>query len=98
MDGMSLGYLLVLAPLFALIPPHAPWALGALGVGAIVARRKWLEFHSLRAIEGTCPRCGSDLFLPRPARLRHPHPLACESCNHELALQVDLPPQAVLNP
>ena len=85
----ALGSAVLLAPLVALVPPHAPWALGALGVGAIVARWKWLELHSLQAVEGICPRCRSDVSLPRATRLRHPHPLPCESCNHELTLEVD---------
>ena len=85
---MAFGTALLLAPFLALVPPHAPWALGALGVGAVVARRRWLEHHSLRAIAGTCPRCGCDVSLPRATRLRHPHPLTCESCYHELAVVV----------
>jgi hypothetical protein len=85
----AIGTSLLIAPLLALVPPHAPWALGALGVGVIMARRKWLEVHSLLAITGTCPSCGGDVSLPKPARLRHPHPLPCETCKHELTLHVD---------
>lgn len=87
---IAFGGALLIAPFLALVPPHVPWALGALAVGTIVARRRWLEHHSLRAVEGTCPRCGCDISLPRATRLRHPHPLTCESCHHELAVEVDL--------
>ncbi len=86
---MAFGIALVTAPFLALVPPHAPWALGALAVGAVMARRRWLERHSLRAVEGICPRCQCEVSLPRAARLRHPHPLTCESCHHELAVVVD---------
>ena len=86
----AVGIALLVAPLLALVPPHAPWALGALGVGAIVARLLWLELHSLQAVEGICPRCRSDLSLPRATRLRHPHPLSCGSCHYELAVDVNL--------
>jgi len=85
----SLGVALLIAPLLALVPPHAPWALGTLGMGAATARRKWLEVHSLRSIEGGCPRCGSDISLAKPARLRHPHAVPCDDCKFELSVHVD---------
>lgn len=86
----ALGLGLLVAPLLALVPPHAPWALGALGVGVTMARRKWLETHSLRQIDGACPRCGSPASLPKPVRLRHPHALPCDSCKHELTIHVQI--------
>ena len=79
---------LVIAPFVALFPPHAPWALGALGLGALAARRRWIEDHSLLAVDGSCPNCGNRITLRKVGRLRHPHPLACESCHYELALDV----------
>jgi MYXO-CTERM domain-containing protein len=81
---------LVVAPVVAVVPPHAPWALGALGAGAFFGRRRWMETHTLRSIHGACPKCGQP-FRARSSRLRTPHPLQCEGCHHvsELRLSVD---------
>ena len=81
---------LIAAPLAALVPPHAPWALGALGIGLLTAHRRWAEEHTLHFLEGACPRCGEGITLSRPARLRHPHATSCPSCQYELAISVDL--------
>ena len=81
---------LILAPAVALVPPHAPWALGALGMGIVMARRRWSEAHTLHFMDGACPRCGEGVSLSRPVRLRYPHPIFCPSCQHESALSVDL--------
>ncbi len=94
----SLGVALLIAPLLALVPPHAPWALGALGVGAATARRKWLEVHSLRSIEGTCPRCGSEVSLAKPVRLRHPHTVPCDGCKFELSVHVETAIGSTISP
>lgn len=80
---------LVVAPLVALLPPHAPWAVGALVVGGALAWRRWSERYTVRAFSGTCPRCGADLELPSDTRLRFPHPLECPRCRHEPILEVD---------
>ena len=87
-DSTSRG--LIAAPLAALVPPHAPWALGALGIALLTARRRWAEEHTLHFLEGACPRCGEGITLSRPARLRHPHATSCPSCQYELAISVDL--------
>lgn len=79
---------LVIAPLVALFPPHALWALGALGLGTLTAQRRWIEYHSLLAVDGSCPNCRNRITLRKVGRLRHPHPLACDSCHYELALEV----------
>lgn len=83
-----LGLGVVLAFPAALIPPHAPWALGALGVGGIMARRKWRERRTLVELEGSCPRCESPVRITRPTRMREPHSLPCEACNHEMELEL----------
>ncbi len=80
----------IVAPLAALVPPHAPWALAALGVSLVTARHYWTERHSLHALEGDCPRCGEGVSISRVVRLRHPHPISCTSCRYELAIRVDL--------
>lgn len=81
------GISLVVAPIVAVVPPHAPWAMGALTAGAVLGRRRWQETHTLVRLEGTCPKCGSG-FQSRRARLRTPHPLQCEDCHHVSALQL----------
>ena len=88
--AIALAAGLIVAPLVALVPPHAPWALGALGIGLLTARRRWAEEHTLHFLEGACPRCGEGITLSRPARLRHPHAASCPSCQYELAISVDL--------
>lgn len=88
--AMALGLGLIVAPAVALVPPHAPWALGALGMGLLTARRRWAEEHTLHSLEGACPRCGQGISVRRSTRLRHPHPISCPSCQHELAISIDL--------
>lgn len=78
----------VLAPCVAVIPPHAPWVLGVLAGGIILARRRWKEHYTLEAVHGTCPRCGGPLAASH-GRLRSPHPLSCDKCHHEVSVQVD---------
>ena len=88
--SIALAAGLIVAPAVFLVPPHAPWALAALGVGLVTARRRWAEVHTLHFLEGACPRCGEGVSISRPARLRHPHAVSCPSCHYELALSVDL--------
>jgi len=88
--SIALGAGLMLAPAVVLIPPHAPWALAALGMGFVMARRRWAEAHTLHFLDGACPRCGEGVSLSRPVRLLHPHPISCPSCHYESALSVDL--------
>lgn len=88
--GIALAAGLIATPLAALVPPHAPWALGALGISLFTARRRWTEEHTLHFVKGSCPRCGEGITLSRPTRLRHPHAISCPSCHYELAISVDL--------
>ena len=88
--AIALAAGLIAAPAAALVPPHAPWALGALGISLLTARWRWAEEHTLHSLEGACPRCGESISLSRSTRLRHPHPISCPSCQHELAISVDL--------
>jgi len=78
---------LLVAPVVVLVPPHVPWALGALGVGGILARRRWLERFTVLDVDGACPRCGKPVKGTR-GRLRHPHPVLCESCHFEGSVEV----------
>lgn len=84
---------LVGAPLVVLIPPHVPWALGALGAGGLMAWRRLTERITLVRVSGTCPRCQGRIALEKPSRLRNPHMLSCEGCQHEvtLSLQGEVP-------
>jgi len=86
--AVLLGVGVLLAPVVALVPPHAPWAIGALGVGAILARKKWRERRTLVELEGICPRCESPLRVERPTRMRDPHTFSCNTCHHEMELEV----------
>ena len=88
--ALALAAGLIAAPAVGLVPPHAPWALGALAMGLLTARRRWAEEHTLHFLKGSCPRCGEGISISRPARLRHPHAISCPSCQNELAISVDL--------
>jgi hypothetical protein len=76
----------VVAPFAALVPPHAPWAIGALGVGVVLARRRLSERFTLERVDGACPKCGETLSV-KAGRLRRPHPVACDGCHHQTALR-----------
>lgn len=76
---------LVLAPMVALVPPHVPWALGALAGSFFLARRRWHHRFTVEAVAGGCPKCGKNV-APRPAMLRARHALSCDGCHHELTL------------
>lgn len=77
----------LVAPFVAVFPPHAVWFLGALTAGGVMARRRYVERYTLVSVEGRCPKCGGTLSAKK-GRLREPHPLPCEGCNHEPALRV----------
>lgn len=79
----------VLAPLVALIPPHAAWALASVGTGVALGVRKWKERFTLLRLRATCPRCGEEILRDSPARLRTPETVTCEACNHSASLAVD---------
>lgn len=77
---------LILAPLVAIIPPHAPWVVAVLITGLILTRRRLTEKLTVTHFEGTCPKCGNPLTLAAGTRLLNPHALTCESCHHGLSL------------
>lgn len=84
----ALGTALLVAPVVFILPPHVPWALAALAAGAFIARRRWTERFTIRSLEGECPRCGAAIMATEGERLRVPHTLSCEGCNHECTLEV----------
>lgn len=85
---------LVLAPAVGLVPPHAPWALGALVVSFMLARRRWRHLFTVESVEGQCPKCGAPVS-PRVGMLRQPHPVPCDGCHHDLTLVL---PEGVIDP
>ena len=85
--GRTAAVALVLAPVAGLVPPHAPWILGVLGVGGFLARRRWQERFTVVDIDGTCPKCEAELSVAQ-GRLRTPHPVPCEGCHHDSSVQV----------
>jgi len=88
--SIALAATLIAAPAVALVPPHAPWAVGALGIGLLSAVRRWAEKHTLHFLEGACPRCSEVITISHSVRLRHPHAISCPSCHYELAITVEL--------
>jgi len=83
----TMGIFLVIAPMMAIVPPHAPWLIGALTAGIILTRRRLIERFTLISLEGTCPKCDATINVKR-TRLRIPHPLTCQSCHHQASLKV----------
>lgn len=83
---LRLGATAIAAPLAFLIPPHAPWGVGVLAGGLLLARRRWTEHLTVVTFSGSCPRCGIDLALPAGTRLLSPHSIPCESCHHDVLL------------
>ena len=79
----------VLAPLVAIVPPHAPWAVGAGAGGLVLGLRKWGERFTLTAVDGLCPRCGAPLPFGGATPLKTPHSLGCEECGNPVILRID---------
>lgn len=86
--AVRMGGFTLLAGVVAIVPPHAPWLIGALAGGAILARRRWIERYTLESVRGTCPKCGDELDV-KAGRLKRPHPVACEGCHHETSLSFE---------
>ncbi len=90
-----MGAFVVIAPVAAIFPPHAVWPIGALLTGAALARRRYIERHTLQALEGSCPKCGK-AFAVKPGRLSDPHHLPCDGCHHSAILR--FPPGSLPEP
>lgn len=90
----TFGIAMLVAPVVALMPPHAIWPIGALMTGGVLARRRLHEHFTLVTLEGPCPKCASPFHIKR-GRLKQPHPLQCEVCHHESTLKL---PAEVLDP
>lgn len=79
----------VVVPLVALVPPHAPWAIGAFVLTLLAVRAAFRERWTLVGVEGCCPRCGEAIEVGGRSRLRDPHPLSCRTCRHEPTLTLE---------
>jgi hypothetical protein len=73
----------------SLVPPHAPWVLGALGIGGYLGIRKWEERISVLSLQGLCPKCGKKIQLRKGTPLRQSVSLSCDGCLHNLELEVE---------
>lgn len=80
---LTLGASVLLAPLLGLLPPHIPWALAVLGLGAYMAYRQWNGTWRVLAFEGDCPACGGALSLDSGALIDLPTTMTCYECHQE---------------
>lgn len=87
---LSIAVAVGVAPVAALVPPHLPWPIVALGAGLYLAVRRWTERYTLRSLAGRCPKCGHAQTVDSPVKLKDPHAMTCAGCSHDLVLQVDL--------
>lgn len=75
----------LLAPLLFLIPPHLPWVLVALTIGAVRAWGRLGERSTLYQLHGRCPKCGTEQDFAELGRMRHPHhTVNCANCRWDL--------------
>ncbi|MFW6079399.1 MAG: hypothetical protein ACODAE_07260, partial [Gemmatimonadota bacterium] len=87
---LSFAIGLGVAPLVALLPPHLPWVLLSIVIGAVLGASRLRERATLRSLRGRCPKCERSQVIDQARRLRRPHPLGCEGCGQELLLEVEL--------
>ena len=80
----------LLAPLVFWIPPHIPWVLLVLGVGAYRALNRFREYRTLVSLRGTCPKCGTEQEFRERGRMKNPHAVHCANCRWELRVDVPL--------
>jgi hypothetical protein len=86
---MQLGWWL-LAPVVFWIPPHIPWVLLVLAIGAVRALNRFREHRTLVSLRGPCPKCGTEQDFTETGRMKHPHTVHCASCRWELRVDVPL--------
>jgi hypothetical protein len=86
---MQLGWWL-LAPLVFWLPPHIPWVLLVLGIGAFRALNRFREYRTLVSLRGACPKCGTEQEFRELGRMKQPHAVHCAACRWELHVQVPL--------
>ena len=86
---MQLGWWL-LAPVVFWIPPHFPWVLTVLAIGAVRALNRFREHRTLVSLRGACPKCGTEQEFRELGRMRRPHAVHCAHCRWELRADVPL--------
>ena len=80
----------LLAPVVFWIPPHIPWVLLVLGVGAMRALNRFREHRTLVSLRGHCPKCGTEQEFRELGRMKNPHTVHCAHCRWELRADVPL--------
>ena len=84
----TLAVTVVLAAVAGIVPPHVPWILGVLAIGAWRARAEWRGELALHAFEGRCPRCGEKLAL-EDRYITPPITVPCYGCHAQPQLHLD---------
>jgi hypothetical protein len=80
----------LLIPVVVWIPPHFPWVLLVLGVGAMRALNRFREHRTLVSLRGPCPKCGTEQEFGELGRMKQPHTVHCAHCRWELRVDVPL--------
>lgn len=86
--GLYAGGTLVLTPVAAIFPPHAPWAMAVLVAGGLLSWRGWNTREVVASFQGDCPRCGNSLTLSPGTRLRDGLAVSCGGCGMEPLLKL----------
>ena len=79
----------LLLPIVFWIPPHIPWVVVVLGLGAMRAFGRLREHRTLVSVHGVCPKCGTEQDFAETGRMQEPHhTVTCASCKWDLRLEV----------
>ncbi len=78
----------LLAPAVFFIPPHIPWVLLVLGLGAYRAFGRLREHRTLLWLHGPCPKCGTAQDFAELGRMREPHMVQCAECRWTVQAEV----------
>lgn len=86
--GLYAGGTLLLTPVAAIFPPHAPWAMAVLIGGGLLTWRGWSTREVVASFQGECPRCGHPLSLDPGTRLRDGLAVSCPECGMDPLLKL----------
>ena len=78
----------ILLPVVVWIPPHFPWVLLVLVLGAVQAYRRYHEHQTMVGLHGTCPKCGTEQDFSDHGPLRAQRKVTCAHCRWELRLEI----------